>query len=99
MCKQAKIQQLLLSHLSDEGHIQLRLPDGMILELGVVAEGKYGQLEKQDNYCWAIVSQKNREVSIDSFNLGLRFCGDNKIILEDSAFNKDGVEYKTLDVI
>lgn len=99
MCKQTKIQNLLWEQLKTKGHVELFLPDGMVLELGVVAEGKYGELEKREDYCWLIASQRNRTISIDSYNVGLRYASDDKFVFEDSVCDEDGKVIKTLDLI
>ena len=91
MSRKDKIQHLLISHLLEEGNIQLALPDGLVVELGILKEDKIGDLVKTNDYCWLIASQRDREVSIDSYNLGLRFDESNgKIIIEDEA-NDDHV--------
>lgn len=91
MTRKDKIQYLLVSHLLEEGVIELKLPDGMVLELGVTKEGKDGTVNKSDDYCWVIASQKDREISIDSYNLAMRYKADEgKIILEDSEEDNDG---------
>jgi hypothetical protein len=95
-----KIQALLISHLSKHGHIDLRLPDGMVLEIGIDQEGKDGELEKKDDYCWVIASQKNRATSIDSYNLGLRFeDDDSKLVFEDRFVDTTGEKVRRLDVV
>jgi len=100
MSRKDKIQYLLVSHLLKEGHIQLTLPDGMVVELGTVMEDRYGQLTKTDNYCWIIASQKDREVSMDSYNLGLKYTDDNgKVILENDLESVNGRPIRTLNVI
>ncbi len=100
MSRKDKIQHLIISHLLDVGHIQLTLPDGMVVELGINKEDKNGKLKATDDYCWVIASQKQREVSIDSYNLGLRFNDDNgKMILEDSAELYDGKKVRCFNVI
>jgi len=99
MSKQ-KIQALLISHLIKHGHIDLRLPDGMIVEIGIDQEGSNGSLVKKDDYCWVIASQGNRATTIDSFNLGLRFEDDDKkLIFEDKFVDGEGVDVRRLDVI
>lgn len=96
--KISKIQYLLISHLLSEGSIELTLPDGMIVELGITQEGKNG-LEKCDDYCWVIASQDNRSVSIDSFNLGLRFSSDeSKMVFEDELIDHEGFPVRTVNV-
>ena len=69
MSKQ-KIQALLISHLIKFGHIDLRLPDGMVVEIGIDQEGSNGNLVKKDDYCWVMASQGNRATTIDPFNPG-----------------------------
>ena len=59
MSRKDKIQHLLISHLLEEGTIQLTLPDGMVVELGILKEDKYGDLVKTANYSWIIATQKN----------------------------------------
>lgn len=91
MTRKDKIQHLIVTHLIEEGCLQITLPDGMIVELGIIKEGKDGSLEKQDDYCWLIASQKEREVSIDSYNLALKYKdGRGKMIVEDSPLS-DGM--------
>lgn len=99
MTRKDKIQHLLISYLLEEGHIELKLPDGITLEVGLMKEGKDGTLEINDDYCWLIASQKNREVSIDSFNLAMRYQdGNGKIILEDSAVDEDGQKMRVFSI-
>ena len=89
MDKSGKIQSLLISHLIENGHIELTLPDGMVVEFGIVQENKQGQLEKSDNYCWVIASQRDRTISMDSYNFGIRYGGD-KILVENSIQDNNG---------
>ncbi len=99
MSKQ-KIQSLLISHLTKHGHIDLRLPDGMVLEIGIDQEGSGGTLVKKDDYCWVIASQGNRATTIDSFNLGLRFEDDDrKLVFDDRFVDTQGVDVRRLDVV
>lgn len=99
MSKQ-KIQSLLISHLLQHGHIDLRLPDGMVLEIGIDQEGTNGNLVKKDDYCWVIASHGNRATTIDSYNLGLRFEDDaSKLIFEDRFTDNAGMDVRRLDVI
>ena len=100
MSRKNKIQHLIVSHLLREGHIELLLPDGMTLELGIVQEGNNGSLLKQDDYCWVIASQRDRTISMDSYNLGLRFSeDDDKIVFEDQTLDHNGEGQRILSVI
>lgn len=95
-----KIQELLMQHLLCEGSIELRLPDGMVLEVGITQENKQGDLEKNPHYCWVIASQDDRAVSIDSYNLGLRFSpGSDKMVVEQDVISIDGKPTCVLDVV
>ena len=84
----------------ENGHIKLLLPGGFALEMGIVQEAKDGRLVKTDNYCWIIASQDDRVVSMDSFNLGLRYLDDDdKMIFEDESLGFNGQSLKTLSVV
>jgi len=99
MTRKDKLQYLLISHLLDEGHITLKLPDGMVLEVGIIKEGRDGDLQKVDDYCWLIANQRDREVSIDSYNLGLKFSDDTSKIIFEDATEEDGVNVRSLSVV
>ena len=55
--KTNKIQALLINHLLKHGHIQLRLPDGVLLEIGITEENENGKIQKSDEYCWVIAKK------------------------------------------
>lgn len=95
-----KIQHLLVTHLLKHGQIEIKLPDGVVLEIGVTQEGKDGQLEIRDDYCWIIASHKNRSASMDSFNMGLRFEDDKDILVfEDRFLDDKGEAVRRVDVV
>jgi hypothetical protein len=95
-----KIQSLLVSHLLKHGQIELLLPDGVTLEIGITQEGKDGEIVKKDDYCWVITSREGRSTNIDSYNLGLRFSdAENILVLEDSFTDQNGEAVRRLDVI
>jgi hypothetical protein len=92
-----KIQHLLITYLLEKGYIELSLPDGLTVELGIVQEGKDGHLHKTDDYSWVIANQKNRTVSMDSYTFGLRYLqNDGKIIVEEEATDQEGQPMKVL---
>ena len=79
----SRIQSLFITHLLRNGELELQLPNGMKLEIGITQEGKYGTLEKVEDYCWVIASQQDRTVAIDSYNMGLSYPqNDNKLMFE-----------------
>jgi hypothetical protein len=94
-----KIQQLFVEYLMKEGALELALPSGMVLEVGITQENKYGNLEITPDYCWIVASQKNRSVSIDRYNLGIRYAGEKEIVCEHSVIGDDGTNIKIFDVI
>ena len=80
MTSKDKIQHMLITHLLKEGTIEIALPQGMRLELGITKEGKRGA-QIQDNYCWSSLQQDDVEISLDKYNLGVRF-GTDRMIFE-----------------
>jgi len=99
MTKRDKIQTILITTLLEEGQVQLLLPSGMVLEIGITQENKNGELVKTDDYCWLIASQAERDVSIDSYNVGLRFCDDgSKILFEDCVVDREGKPTRSVAV-
>lgn len=96
--KRNKIQQIFVEQLLKDGAVELVLPNGMVLEVGVTQENKYGDLEIIPDYCWVVASQKERSVSIDNYNLGLRYVGDKEIVCEYSMIKDDGTNIKIFDV-
>ena len=96
---QNKIQALLVSHILKHGFIEILLPDGVNLEIGVTQEGLDGEVIAKDDYCWVIASQGDRSVSIDSYNLGLRFQDDRSKIILDDRFIDGGDSFRRVDVV
>ena len=94
-----KIQHLFVEYLMREGAIELVLPGGMVLEVGLTQEDKYGDLEIVPDYCWIVASQKSRSISIDRYNLGIRYLGDKEMVCEHSHLSEDGTSINILDLI
>lgn len=97
MDRRDKIQHLLITHLMEKGTIELTLPDGLMVEMGILKENKHGDLAKQDDYSWIIASQKDRTVSMDSYTFSVRYpVSLDKMLIEESTENQDGQEVKVL---
>jgi hypothetical protein len=95
-----KIQSLIVEHLLKHGQIELVLPDGVTLEIGLTQEDQEGKLTIHDDYCWVIASQGGRATSIDSYNMGLRFADkENILVFEDKFVDQDGEKVRRLDVV
>ena len=95
-----KIQEMVVKYILDKGKIELKLPDGMVIEAGILQENETGDLVKTENYCWSIVSQKNRTVYLDSYNYGLNYPNDNsKMVIENESIDHNGKEIKIISVV
>lgn len=100
MDRQNKIQHLLITHLLDKGHITLTLPDGLVVEMGIVQENRQGELEKADDYSWVMATREDKTISMDSYNVGLRYVEDyGKMLFEDSTVDGNGNRVKILQAI
>jgi len=98
--KTNKIQALLINHLLKHGHIQLQLPDNVTLEIGITEENEKGKIEKSGDYCWVIAKKEDRAAVIDSYNLGIRFENETKMILLDETFvDSEGKEIRAVNVV
>ena len=78
MTKKDKIQYLLITHLLKHGEIQLVLPGGTTITLGITQLGKHGK-EFCEHYCWVETSQDERTTFIDSYNMGVK-CPEDKLV-------------------
>ena len=95
-----KLQYLLISELLKNGSVELILPDGIVLEVGITQEDKMGDLKKVDNYCYVVASREGKSTILDSYNLGLQFgAEDNTIICEDEDLDDNGFLIRSLDVV
>lgn len=100
MSSKNKIQALLVTHLLKHGQIEIKLPDGVVLEIGITQEGKNGELEVKDDYCWVITSREKRSTCMDSYNMGLRFEDNADIfVFEDRFTDSTGENVRRLDVV
>lgn len=83
-----KIQCMLIKHLLTEGEIDLSLPNGIKLAVGITQEGKSGSRELCDDYCWVEASQGDRGTFIDSYGLEMQF--ENGFVLRDNLTTEEG---------
>lgn len=98
--KQAKIQQLVISHLKDHGTLDIVLPDGIILEIGITQTNKRGEHIKSDDYCYVMAQRDDKKTMLDSYNLGISFGEeDDNIVFEESGWDEHGTPIRRLDVI
>jgi hypothetical protein len=98
--KLSKLQCLLITQLLEQGSVQLILPNGVKLDIGILQEDQYGQSKKADDYCYVVASKYGKAAMLDSYNIGLIFEAEKDVIIyEDEILNKEGKLIKTLDVI
>ncbi len=98
--KARKLQYLLITELLDKGSVELLLPDGIVLEIGILQEDGFGGVEKADDYCYVVATRDGRSAMLDSYNVGLQYePGKDTIVYEDELIDKEGKVVKTLDVV
>lgn len=98
--KALKLQYLLITQLLKRGTVELILPDGVTLEIGITQEDKLGRFHKENDYCYVVASRDGKSVMLDSFNLGLQFePEDHTIVYEDETIGDDGQLISTLDIV
>jgi hypothetical protein len=86
MTHKQKLQYLLISNLMKDGEVQLILPDGITLSLGITKDSKNG-IDKDLQYCWLTANQDDKSIFLDSRNLDFSFSRD-RLIVNDEYENK-----------
>lgn len=98
--KTRKLQYLLIQQLLNTGTVELILPDGITLEIGIIQENEFGEAKKADNYCYVVASRDGKTAILDSYDLGLQYEADeDTIVCEDEVVDKNGKLVRTLDVV
>ncbi len=98
--KASKLQYLLIKQLLQKGSVELILPDGVTVEIGITQEDEFGDVHKTDDYCYVVASRNDKTVMLDSFNLGLQYAPEkDTIICEDEMLDDDGRLMRSLDVV
>lgn len=95
-----KLQYLLIKELLETGTVELLLPDGITIEIGITQEDKHGNLKKSDDYCYVVASRNGKSTLLDTYNLGLRFEDEEDILVYDDAdVDDNGVMVRSLDIV
>jgi hypothetical protein len=98
--KAKKLQYLLITELMKEGSVELILPDGITLEIGIIQEDQFGNKAKADDYCYVVATREGKTTLLDSYNLGIQFeSQDDTIVFEDEMVDEKGHTVKSLDVL
>lgn len=95
-----RIQYLVTKHLLECGSITLKLPDNVVLEIGITQEGKHGE-EIVDDYCFVKATRHNNSTLLDTYNLGIQYEDDqHKLVCFDNVLDKEsGRNLKRLDIV
>jgi hypothetical protein len=99
MNRKRKIQYLLTKHILEEGYIDLMLPDGLVVELGILQEGEDGILHKTQDYSWVMASQKNRIISMDSYNCGLQCEDRDDNMLVETCIDSENTKNRIVSMV
>lgn len=98
--KARKLQYLLISELLDKGSVELILPDGVVLEIGIIQEDEFGEIKKADDYCYVVATRQGKSTLLDSYNLGLQFEDtEDSILFEDKTCDPNGKQIRVVEVI
>lgn len=76
MAKKERIQALLINYLEQFGAIDLLLPDGVTLQVGITQQSKQGMVKDKD-YCWIVANRENRTAVLDRYSMSLNFDIDD----------------------
>lgn len=98
--KVSKLQYLLIKQLLNKGSVELILPDGVKLEIGITQEDQYGDIHKEDNYCYVVATREDKAIMLDSYNLGLQYMPEkDTIVCEDEMMDDEGHLVRSLDIV
>jgi len=78
MAKNSKIQSLLNAYLERYGNIDLLLPDGVNVQIGITQDSKNGPV-KEGNYCWVVAKRDDRSMMLDRYSMCVNY---------DDSFNR-----------
>ncbi len=98
--KQSKIQSLIIKHLQEHGTLDILLPDGIVLEVGITCLDKHGDFVKSDDYCYVVAQRDDRRTLLDSYNLGISFEDTtNMFVFEEKVEDEWGRPFRRVDVV
>lgn len=100
MNRQSKIQSMVVQHLIRHGTLDIVLPDGILLEIGIVTTDKDGNKVKSDDYCYVSAERGGRRTLLDSYNAGLTYQEDSESLLfEEQAISSSGEILRCVEVV
>lgn len=77
-----RIQYLLNEYIEKYGSIDLLLPDGVGVEIGITQEEKHG-LRKQADYCWVVTKRDSRSTVFDRYIMSMEY-GEDRYVVDNS---------------
>jgi hypothetical protein len=83
MSKSSRIQSLIIKHLQKFGSLDIKLPDGMDLEIGITEQTKDGEVKSKD-YCWALIKRDDRTTSLDRYSLWCSFDHPTRKLVDNT---------------
>ena len=95
------IQTLLIKHLMEKGQIELLLPDGVKLEIGVMQLDQEGDLVNCiEDYCYVVANREDKRFLLDSYNVGLQFTEtQDTMIFDNVTIGCDGEPIRRVEII
>lgn len=95
------IQTLLINHLIEKGQIELLLPDGVKLEIGVMQLDNKGELVNCiKDYCYVVATHQDKRFLLDSYNAGLQFTETpDTLVFDDVTVGDDGESVRRVEII
>lgn len=83
------------------GQIELLLPGGVKLEIGVMQLDKQNELVNCiEDYCYVVADRDDKKLFLDSYNVGLQFTEtQDTMLFDDIAIGNDGEPVRRLEVI
>lgn len=82
------------------GSLEIKLPDDVLIKIGVTQEDKKGVTKIKDDYCWVITSRDKRSIVMDSeYCMNLQFEDDSKLVVVDDKIFENGENYRRLEVV
>jgi hypothetical protein len=98
--KARKLQYLLITELLEKGSVELQLPDGITLEIGILQENELGESVKADDYCYVVATRGSKSTVLDTYNLAMMFEEEKgTFVFEDELTDPEGRVIKTMEVI
>lgn len=96
--REAKIQALVVEHLLSGQELNITLPTGFEIELGLSNSFRRAQ-KLQEDYCYVKVSNGDRNIFMDTFNQALEYkSNDGKIVFVEDNRSDSQVLFSKIEI-